>query len=40
MATINVIWYAGASCSGCSVSVLNSVSPDIKEILLAELVPG
>ncbi len=40
MEQLKVIWYQGAGCSGCSVSVLNSVSPDIKEILLAELVPG
>ncbi|MFH1957816.1 MAG: hydrogenase small subunit [bacterium] len=40
MAAVNVIWYQGAGCSGCSVSVLNSVSPDIKEILLADLAPG
>ena len=29
-----VIWIQGASCTGCSVSLLNSVHPDIKEILL------
>jgi len=38
--SIDVIWFQGAACSGCSVSVLNSVSPDIKEVLLSELVPG
>ena len=40
MSAINVIWYQGAGCSGCSVSVLNAVSPNIKEILLFELAPG
>lgn len=35
-----VIWYQGAGCSGCAVSVLNSVSPNVKEILLSELAPG
>lgn len=29
-----VIWIQGASCTGCSISLLNSVEPDIKEILL------
>jgi len=35
-----VIWFQGASCSGCAVSVLNSLSPTIKNVLLDELVPG
>ena len=35
-----VIWLQGASCSGCSVSVLNAVSPKIQNLLLDELVPG
>ena len=35
-----VIWFQGAACSGCAVSVLNSLSPNIKNILLDELVPG
>lgn len=29
-----VIWIQGASCTGCSISLLNSVHPDIKEVLL------
>ncbi|HPF20630.1 MAG TPA: hydrogenase small subunit [Syntrophomonas sp.] len=29
-----VIWIQGASCSGCSVSLLNTVHPDIKDVLL------
>jgi len=29
-----VLWIQGASCTGCSVSLLNSVHPRIKEILL------
>ncbi|MFH1287340.1 MAG: hydrogenase small subunit [bacterium] len=29
-----VIWLQGASCSGCSVSLLNSVHPKVKEVLL------
>ena len=35
-----VIWLQGAGCTGCSVSVLNSVSPKIQNLLLDEIVPG
>ena len=35
-----VIWLQGASCTGCSVSALNAVSPKIQNLLLDELVPG
>jgi len=35
-----VIWLQGAGCTGCSVSVLNAVSPKIQNLLLDELVPG
>ena len=35
-----VVWLQGAGCTGCSISVLNSVSPRIQNILLDELVPG
>ena len=35
-----VVWLQAASCSGCSVSVLNSVSPSIKNILIDEVIPG
>jgi len=35
-----VIWLQGAGCSGCSVSILNAVSPKIQNLLLDELVPG
>lgn len=34
------IWIAGASCSGCSVSFLNSVSPTIKNVLVDAVIPG
>ena len=34
------IWIQGAGCSGCSVSVLNGVAPDIAAALLDEIVPG
>ena len=35
-----VIWLQGAGCTGCSVSVLNLVSPSIKNVLVDELIPG
>ncbi len=38
--TYPVIWLQGAGCTGCSVSVLNAVSPRIQNLLLDELVPG
>jgi len=34
------IWIAGAACTGCSVSVLNVVSPTIKNALVDEVIPG
>jgi len=34
------VWIQGAGCSGCSVSVLNGVAPDIAAALLDEIVPG
>jgi len=35
-----IVWIQGGACSGCSVSVLNSVSPTIQDIILGEVVPG
>ncbi|HID95767.1 MAG TPA: oxidoreductase [Candidatus Latescibacteria bacterium] len=35
-----IIWLQGAGCTGCSISVLNSVSPTIKNLLIDEVVPG
>jgi len=37
---IPVIWLAGASCTGCSVSLLNTASPTIKNLLVDEVIPG
>jgi len=37
---VPVLWLQTASCSGCSVSVLNSVAPRISDLLLREIVPG
>ena len=39
-AEIPVIWLQCATCTGCSVSVLNSVSPTIKNVLVDEVIPG
>jgi len=35
-----VIWLQAATCTGCSVSVLNTESPTIKNVLIDEVVPG
>jgi len=35
-----VIWIQCSTCTGCSVSVLNSESPTIKNVLVDEVIPG
>jgi hydrogenase small subunit len=35
-----VLWLQGGGCSGCSVSLLNSVSPSPRNILVDEIIPG
>ena len=37
---IPVVWIAAGSCTGCSISLLNSLSPTIQDLLLGQLVPG
>jgi len=37
---IPVVWIQAATCSGCSVSVLNSAAPKITDVLLSEVIPG
>ncbi|MBN1374651.1 MAG: hydrogenase small subunit [Dehalococcoidia bacterium] len=37
---IPVIWLQGGSCTGCSVSLLNSLSPNIQNVLVDETIPG
>lgn len=39
-AEVPFLWIQGASCTGCSVSVLNASSPTIKNILIDEVIPG
>ncbi|MFQ6057310.1 MAG: hydrogenase small subunit [Anaerolineae bacterium] len=40
VAEIPVVWFLAGTCSGCSVSIVNTVSPNIKEILIDEVIPG
>lgn len=40
VAEIPLVWIATGSCTGCSVSLLNSASPNIQETLLGEILPG
>lgn len=35
-----VVWLQCATCTGCLISILNSVSPTIKNLLIDEVVPG
>lgn len=37
---ISVVWIQTGTCTGCSVSVLNLVSPTIKNVLIDEILPG
>ena len=40
VAEISAIWIAGASCSGCSVSLLNTINPSIQNVLVDPVLPG
>ncbi|MFC2013601.1 hydrogenase small subunit [Chloroflexota bacterium] len=37
---IPVIWMAASACTGCSISLLNSGSPKIENILIEPIIPG
>jgi len=37
---IPVVWYQAASCSGDSVALLNTTHPDVRHVLVDEVVPG
>ena len=37
---IPVVWLQGAACTGCTISLLNSASPTIKNILIDQVIPG
>lgn len=40
VAELPVIWLQGGGCTGCTTSVLNSLSPKIQDILLSQVIPG
>jgi hydrogenase small subunit len=40
MEKIKVIWFQAGGCTGCTISLLNSSSIKIKNLLLDEIVPG
>ncbi|MBI5087080.1 MAG: hydrogenase small subunit [Acidobacteria bacterium] len=35
-----LIWMQDAACSGCSVSVINTIHPSIKNVILDQILPG
>ena len=35
-----IIWLQASACSGCSVSVINTIHPSIKNIILEQVIPG
>ena len=35
-----VVWIQAASCSGCTISVINSTHPEISSVLLDQILPG
>lgn len=37
---LKIVWFQAASCTGCTVSLLNSASFKIKNLLLDSIVPG
>jgi hydrogenase small subunit len=37
---IPLVWLAASGCTGCSISLLNSTSPGIKNVLIDQVVPG
>lgn len=37
---IPLLWLQCGTCTGCSVSVLNTLSPNIKNVLIDEILPG
>ena len=36
---VPLVWLAASACTGCSVSLLNSASPRINNVLIDEIVP-
>jgi hydrogenase small subunit len=40
VAEVPVVWLQGGGCTGCSTSMLNSLSPKIQDVLVSQVVPG
>ena len=40
IAQVPVVWIQVGACSGCSVSLLNSASPTIQDLILGQVIPG
>ena len=37
---IPLLWLAASACTGCSVSLLNTASPTIRNVLVDQVIPG
>ena len=35
-----ILWLQASACSGCSVSVINTIHPSIKNVILDQILPG
>jgi len=35
-----IIWLQSSTCSGCSISVINTIHPSIKNVILEQILPG
>lgn len=35
-----IIWLQNSTCSGCSISVINTIHPSIKNVILEQILPG
>ena len=35
-----IIWLQGGSCTGCSISFLNTLSPKVQDVLVNKVIPG
>lgn len=35
-----IIWLQASTCSGCSVSVINTIHPSLKNVILEQVLPG
>jgi hydrogenase small subunit len=35
-----IVWLQASTCSGCSVSVINTIHPSIKNVILDQVLPG